>query len=47
MVLHISKIYDVEIWYKDGKFHREGGPDIKHKNNFFWYKEGEPLAIFC
>lgn len=37
---YISTIYDIEIWYKEGLYHRLDGPAIRHKNNFLWYKEG-------
>lgn len=38
---YVSTVYDVEIWYKDGKYHREDGPAIRHKNNALWYVDGK------
>jgi len=38
---YVSKKYDIEAWYKDGKFHREGGPAYRHKNSQIWYKDGK------
>jgi hypothetical protein len=38
---YISRKYDIEIWYKDGRYHREDGPAITHKNNKVWYYEGK------
>lgn len=39
---YISKIYDVEIWSKDGIWHRnDGGPAIRHKGDKLWYVEGK------
>lgn len=38
---YVSKKYDIEIWYKDGVYHRVGGPAIRHKNNKLWYYEGK------
>lgn len=38
---YISKKYDIEIWYKNGEYHRENGPAITHKNNFLWYYGGK------
>jgi hypothetical protein len=38
---YISETYDYEIWYKNGVYHREDGPAIRHRNNFVWYKEGQ------
>ena len=38
---YVSQKYDIEAWYKDGKFHRIGGPAYRHKNNYVWFKDGE------
>lgn len=38
---YISKHYGVEIWYKNGEFHRLDGPAITHKTSQLWYKEGK------
>ena len=38
---YISENYDVEIWYKNGQYHRIGGPAIRHKQCFLWYEEGK------
>lgn len=38
---YISKIYDTEIWYKEGEFHRVDGPAIRHKTVHVWYYEGK------
>ena len=39
---YISKLYDIEIWYKNGLMHREGAPAYRHRSNFVWFKEGRP-----
>lgn len=37
---YISNIYDIEIWYKHGLYHRnDGGPALRHKSTFLWYQE--------
>lgn len=39
---YISRNYDVELWYKNGVFHREDGPAIRHKDKtFLYYYEGK------
>jgi hypothetical protein len=38
---YISELYDIRVWYKDGEYHREGGPAVQHKNNMYWYQEGK------
>jgi len=38
---YISIKYDIEIWYKEDKFHRLDGPAIRHKKSLVWYKEGK------
>jgi len=37
---YISKKYDIEEWHKNGVFHREGGPAVRHRKNMYWFKEG-------
>lgn len=37
----ISRTYDFEVWYKNGVIHRDGGPAIRHKNNYLYYREGK------
>jgi hypothetical protein len=39
---YINTVYDIEIWYKDGEYHRIGGPAIRHKTTHWWFKEGRP-----
>jgi hypothetical protein len=39
---YINTVYDIEIWYKDGEYHREGGPAIRHKSTFWWFQNGVP-----
>lgn len=43
---YISEVYDMEIWYKDGEYHREDGPAIRHKGTFWWFKEGKPHNLY-
>lgn len=39
---YISKLLDIEAWYKDGKLHRvDGGPAYRHRDNMVWFKDGE------
>lgn len=38
---YISKIYQVEEWYKNGILHRDDGPAITAKTDEFWYYEGK------
>jgi hypothetical protein len=38
---YVSEIYDVELWYKNGVLHRNGGPAVRHKDNYMWYNEGK------
>lgn len=38
---YISVNYDIEAWYKDGRFHRtDGGPAYRHKQCKYWMKDG-------
>lgn len=38
---YVSKLYDVEAWFKDGKLHRDGAPAYRHRGNFVWFKDGK------
>lgn len=38
---YISRKYNIEAWYKDGEFHRVGGPAYRHKNNQVWMVDGK------
>jgi hypothetical protein len=38
---YVSKRHDTEIWYKEGQYHRIGGPAIRHKKNMQWFKDGK------
>ena len=37
----INPAFNTEKWYKNGVYHRIGGPAITHNLNFSWYKDGE------
>lgn len=39
---YISKLFEVQAWYKDGKRHRVGGPAYIHRANMVWFFEGKP-----
>ena len=43
---YISTIYDIEIWFKEDQYHRDGGPALRHKSTFWWFKNGEPHNLF-
>lgn len=38
---YVSRVYEIEAWYKNGKLHREDGPAYIHKSANFWFLEGK------
>lgn len=38
---YISTLYDIEIWYFDGKMHRVDGPAYRHNDNMVWFRHGK------
>ncbi len=36
---YVSKLYEIQAWYKNGLRHREGGPAYIHKANMAWFYE--------
>lgn len=36
---YISRTFEVEAWFKDGKRHRIGGPAYIHRSNMIWFQE--------
>ena len=38
---YINRVYNIEIWYKNGIYHREDGPAITHKRTKIWFYEGQ------
>ena len=38
---YISRNFEIEAWFKEGKRHRVGGPAYIHNSNMVWYQEGK------
>jgi hypothetical protein len=38
---YISRMYNVEAWFKDGERHRENGPAYTHNRNMIWFQNGK------
>lgn len=38
---YVSTYYKVEEWYKDGEYHRVGGPARTHKGSKWYYQDGK------
>ena len=38
---YISRTFEIEAWFKEGKRHRIGGPAYIHRHNMVWFKEGK------
>ena len=36
----VCKAYGLEMWFKDGVFHRDGGPCLTHKTTQYWALNG-------